>query len=115
MVIMLSFRFIQKKYYYFYFKDCVIEKRAVQDMEYLNRFLTIYADFKFNCSGKVVSYEFFAKKTGRFYVSAWRPVVDKENTWTMIDYNNITVSESGLQVRLQLIICKTLTVYIINF
>ena len=81
-----------------YVPECINDKRVMQDMRNLNRLLTIYADFKFNCSGKVTSYEFFARNSGRFYVGAWRPVVGTENSWTMVDYNNITVTASGLQV-----------------
>ena len=81
----------------YFILECSITKRPVQDLPALYKGLTIFVDFPFQCDGQISSVEFYARHSGNFYLSAWRPSPNNDQ-WELHGFVNITSEQEGLQV-----------------
>ena len=71
--------------------------RPLRHYNGLYKGLAVFVDYTFGCNGVVTALEFTAEKAGTFYFSSWRPSASG-TSWSLLAYNTITSTGSGLQV-----------------
>jgi hypothetical protein len=79
-------------------KCCVKGAPTVDKLNYdSGTWLNIFVDFKFDCSGQLVKWEFYAKKAGVVFLAVWRPLPnsDEADQWQLIGKNRIRVWNTG--------------------
>ena len=64
--------------------------------------LNIFLDMKFSCDGIIQDWTFFAKNTGSFYATVWRP--SGRHIAKLVGKNKIEVSKLGKQVNITFLI-----------
>ncbi len=60
------------------------------------KYLNIFHDFNFTCSGYIERWDFYAYTTGNAYIGVWRTQLDGQ--LKLIGKNMVTANQIGIQV-----------------